>query len=169
MAIPKAMQEKYDEIAPLIAQFCADRLNDEYKALCLHLLEKLCRKRPSPLLKGREGTWAVGIVYAIATNNFIFDKENPYCMTAREIADEFNLSAATAGNKASELRRLFDISYLNTEWVLKQYLQDNPAVWLLKVDGFVVDIRDMPLEIQKLAFQKGLIPFVPCDKPQDDA
>ena len=165
MAIPKAMQEKYDEIALLIAEFCDDRLNDEYKALCLHLLEKLCRKRPSPLLGGREATWAAGIVYAIATNNFIFDKANPYCMTAQDIADGFNLSASTAGNKASELRRMFDISYMNSEWVLQVYLQDNPAVWMLKVDGFIVDIRHMPLHIQKLAFEKGLIPYVPgeCD------
>ena len=165
MAIPKAMQEKYDDIAPLIAEFCDDRLNDEYKGLCLHLLEKLCRKRPSPLLGGREETWAAGIVYAIATNNFIFDKANPYHMTAQELADGFNLSASTTGNKASELRRMFDISYMNSEWVLQVYLQDNPAVWMLKVDGFIVDIRHMPLHIQKLAFEKGLIPYVPgeCD------
>lgn len=168
MAIPRAMQEKYDEIAPLIAEFCEDHLNDDYKSLCLHLLEKLCRKRPSPLLKGRESTWAAGIVYAIAANNFIFDKENPCCMTAQEIADEFNLSAATTGNKASELRRMFDISYLNTEWVLKEHLQHNPAVWLLKVDGFIVDIRDMPLHIQQLAFEKGLIPFVPGETHSND-
>jgi len=155
MAIPKAMQERYDEIAPLISEFCDDRLNDEYKALCLHLLEKLCRKRPSPLLGGREETWAAGIVYAIDANNFIFDKANPYCMTAQDIADGFNLSASTAGNKASELRRMFDISYLNTEWLLQEHLQDNPAVWMLKVDGFIVDIRNMPLHIQKLAFEKA--------------
>lgn len=110
MAIPNAMQEKYGGIASLIAEFCDDRLNDEYKGLCLRLLEKLCRKRPSPLLKGREETWAAGIVYAVAANNFIFDKANPYSMTAQDIADGFNLSAATAGNKASQLRRMFDIS-----------------------------------------------------------
>lgn len=168
MAIPKAMQEKYDQLVPLIAAFCDDRLNEEYKALCLKLLEKLCRKRPSPLLKGREETWAAGIVYAIAANNFIFDKANPYAMTAQDIADGFNLSASTAGNKASELRRMFDISYLNTEWLLKEHMQDNPAVWMLKVDGFIVDIRHMPLEIQKLAFAKGLIPFVPGDNSNVD-
>lgn len=169
MVIPKAMQDKYDEIAPLIAEFCDDRLNDEYKALCLHLLEKLCRKRPSPLLGGREETWAAGIVYAIATNNFIFDKANPYCMTAQDIADGFRLSASTAGNKASELRRMFDISYMNDEWLLQEHLQDNPAVWMLKVDGFIVDIRHMSLHIQKLAFEKGLIPYIPGECSKDDS
>jgi hypothetical protein len=163
MAIPKAMQEKYDAIAVLVTEFCDMHLNDEYKALCLKLLEKLCRKRPSPLLGGREETWAAGIVYAIAANNFIFDKSNPYAMSAQEIADEFNLSAATAGNKASQIKKMFGISYLNTDWMLAEHVRDNPAVWMLMVDGFVVDIRTMPLPIQQLAFQKGLIPYVPDD------
>jgi hypothetical protein len=168
MAVPLALRDKYDAVAPLISAFCDDHLNDEYKALCLRLLEKLCRKRPSPLLSGREETWAAGIVYAIAANNFIFDKENPYYMSAREIAEEFDLSAATAANKASGIRRMFNISYLNTEWLLKENAQDNPAVWMLNVDGFIVDIRDMPLHIQKLAFDKGFIPYVPGENSPED-
>lgn len=161
MSIPKAMQEKYDSIAELVVGFCDAHLNEAYKALCLKLLEKLCRKRPSPLLGGREETWAAGVVYAIAANNFIFDKSNPYAMSAQEIADEFNLSAATAANKASQIKKMFGISYFNAEWMLPEHVRDNPAVWMLMVDGFVVDIRTLPLPIQELAFHKGLIPFVP--------
>lgn len=128
------------------------------------MLEKLCRKRPSPLLGGRDATWAAGIVYAIATNNFIFDKSNPCYMTAQEIAGGFNLSASTAANKASELRGMFDVNPLNTEWMVQELIESNPAVWLLKVDGYVVDIRDMPLAVQNLAFEKGLIPYVPGER-----
>jgi hypothetical protein len=36
---------------------------------------------------------------------------------------------------------------------------------MIKVDGFVVDIRTAPLEIQEEAFQRGLIPFAPGRKP----
>jgi hypothetical protein len=48
----------------------------------------------------------------------------------------------------------------------------NPLVWMLSVDGFVIDIRYAPVELQRAAFAKGLIPFVPADrpvKPDDEA
>jgi hypothetical protein len=31
----------------------------------------------------------------------------------------------------------------------------------LEVDGFVVDARSMPLAVQQVAFEKGLIPYIP--------
>ena len=76
MSVPKTMQTTYDELSAIIEPYCDEYLNDEYKTLCLHALEKLCRKRPSPLTSGRARTWAAGIIYAVAQNNFIFDK-NP--------------------------------------------------------------------------------------------
>ena len=74
MSVPKSLQPAFDVIEPLITDFCNQYLNDEYRELCLHLLEKLCRKRPSPLLAGRKNTWAAAIIYAITTNNFIWTK-----------------------------------------------------------------------------------------------
>lgn len=56
MSVPKSLQPAFDGIEPLITDYCNQYLNDEYRELCLHLLEKLCRKRPSPLLAGRKNT-----------------------------------------------------------------------------------------------------------------
>jgi hypothetical protein len=140
MAIPKAMQEKYDEISPLIAEFCDDRLNDEYKGLCLRLLEKLCRKRPSPLLSGREETWAAGIVYVICTNNYIFSKENPFRMSAAELAAPFGLSPNTASVKASEIRKLLRLSSLDNQWLLPQYQEH-------------IDLENTPFQV-RLFFER---------------
>jgi hypothetical protein len=33
---------------------------------------------------------------------------------------------------------------------------------MLEVDGFIQDVRTLPLEIQVEAFAKGLIPYVPA-------
>jgi hypothetical protein len=33
--------------------------------------------------------------------------------------------------------------------------------WLITVNGFMVDTRSMPLEIQEEAYRKGLIPYIP--------
>ena len=161
MTIPKNMQSKYDEIAPIITTFCDEKLNEEYKSLCLRLLEKLCRKRPSPLLIGRVQTWAAGIVYAIGANNFIFDKTQELHLSAKELAAGFGLAMNTVSSKGAQIRDMFDISYFNIEWLLPKLVKDNPAIWMVEVNGFIVDIRTMPIEIQEQAFEMGIIPYIP--------
>ena len=162
--IPKAMVGRYQEVAEIIEGFCDEKLNAEYEELCLHALQKLCRKRPSPLLGGKARTWACGIVYAIASNNFIFDKSQPIHMTADDIAGWFGLAKSTAGNKAAEVIRLLNISYFNAEFSLKSHIDSNPAIWYLSVNGYYVDIRDMPREVQMEALRKGLIPYLPEER-----
>ena len=46
-------------------------------------------------------------------------------------------------------------------WLLQELIEANPAIWMLSVDGFIVDVRDLPLEIQQEAARRGLIPYVP--------
>ena len=147
-----------------IISFCDEKLNEEYKKICLRLLEKLCRKRPSPLQSGRARTWAAGIVYAIASNNFIFDKTQKISMTAAELAEPFGISPSTAGNKAAEIRKYVNISYFTPEWVLPELTEKNPMTWLLELNDQIVDIRQMPLTIQHEAYAKGLIPYIPGPK-----
>ena len=168
MTIPAQMQPVYEEIAGMIDEYCEKYLNEEYRALCLRLLEKLCRKRPSPLLKGRRNTWAAGIVYAIATNNFIFDKSMPIHLTADELSRPFGIAPSTAGNKAAEIRKLIRMSPWDTEWLLQELIEDNPAIWMLSVDGFIVDARDLPLEFQQEAARRGLIPYVPAPRQKQE-
>lgn len=168
MKIPAQMQPVYEEIAGMIDEYCEKYLNEEYRALCLRLLEKLCRKRPSPLLKGRRNTWAAGIVYAIATNNFIFDKSMPIHLTADELSRPFGIAPSTAGNKAAEIRKLIRMSPWDTEWLLQELIEDNPAIWMLSVDGFIVDARDLPLEFQQEAARRGLIPYVPAPRQKQE-
>ena len=40
-------------------------------------------------------------------------------------------------------------------------------VWMLQVNGLMMDIRRAPIELQRLAFEKGLIPFIPADQRND--
>jgi hypothetical protein len=54
-----------------------------------------------------------------------------------------------------------NISYFDSRWTLPSRLDSNPFVWMLNVNGFAMDIRTAPLELQEEAFQRGLIPFVP--------
>lgn len=164
--VPKAMSARYMEIAEIIEKFCEEKLDAEYKEICLRALAKLCRKRPSPLLAGKANTWACGIVYAIGSNNFIFDKSQPVNMTAADISGWFNLGKSTAGSKSAEITKLLNLSYRNAEFLLKSHIDNNPMIWFLNVNGFLADIRKMPRGAQEEAFRKGLIPYIPADRDE---
>ena len=45
-------------------------------------------------------------------------------------------------------------------------LDDNPLVWMLEVNGLMTDVRQAPKEVQEIAFNKGLIPYIPADRQQ---
>ena len=53
---------------------------------------------------------------------------------------------------------------LDPDWSLPSRLEENPLVWMLKVNGFMMDIRSAPREAQEVAFKKGLIPYIPVDR-----
>ncbi len=46
---------------------------------------------------------------------------------------------------------------------LPSLLNQNPPVWMAEVNGFLVDLRDIPREAQQIAFDKGMIPCIPAD------
>ena len=41
---------------------------------------------------------------------------------------------------------------------------ENPLVWMAEVNGMLVDIREMPREVQVMAYEKGMIPYIPADQ-----
>ena len=60
------------------------------------------------------------------------------------------------------MRDLLKIGAFDPRWTLPSKLDDSPLAWMLEVDGFIVDIRTMPLDIQIQACAQGLIPYVPA-------
>ena len=58
---------------------------------------------------------------------------------------------------------MFNIWQLDTRWCLPGRLDDNPMVWMIQVNGYVVDARHAPREIQEAALRHGLIPYIPGD------
>jgi hypothetical protein len=45
---------------------------------------------------------------------------------------------------------------------------ENPLLWMIQVNGIVVDVRMMPREFQEQACELGLIPFVPAPRGDTD-
>ena len=159
--IPSRLRPIYDELVSRTDAVCRDHLTEEYAQLCRRLVAALCRKRPSPVTRGRLETWACGIVYAISSVNFLFDKSQTPHLTASELCALFGVSTSTGGNKAGEIRRLFRMSPMDPAWCLPSKLDDNPLAWLISVNGLIVDARHAPRAIQEEALRRGLIPYLP--------
>jgi hypothetical protein len=157
------MQETYDAITALTDGFCQAKLNEEYADMCRRMTAKLCRKRPSPLASGRAKNWAAGIVHAIGTVNFAFDKSLTPHITAPDISDYFDVGKSSPTGKSKEIRNLFNIGLMEPEWTLPSRMDSNPMAWYITVNGFIMDARLAPREIQEVAFAKGLIPYISAD------
>lgn len=164
---PTTKEEKDDSLSVvigLIDPFCKEHLNEEYAVLCRELAEKLGRKRPSPLLQGSPNAWASGIVRAVGWVNFLHDKSQTPYMRATDIDHYFGTSSSSGAAKSAEIRKMFKMHQLDPSWCLPSSLDDNPMVWMLQVNGFMMDVRNAPREVQEIAFNKGLIPYIPADR-----
>lgn len=167
---PPSKEEKDETlriIIGLIDQFCREHLNDEYAVLCRRLAEKLARKRPSPLLSGSPNTWASGIVRTVGWTNFLHDKSQTPYMRLSDIDTGFGISESSGAAKLAVIRKMLKIHQLDPNWALPSRLDDNPMVWMLQVNGFMMDVRHAPREVQEIAFHKGLIPYMPADRKKE--
>jgi len=162
--VPKLMNEKFNAIVKLTDDFSKNNLNEEYAQIIRYVIAALCRKRPSPLMKGKENSWACGATHAIGMVNFLFDKSQTPYINASELYEKFSVGQSTVQGKSKLIRDLLDMYQSEPNWSLPSRIDSNPMVWMLSVDGMVVDVRDMPRDIQEVAFQKGLIPYIPSDK-----
>ena len=164
--VPAALRERVESLMARIDPFCAEHLNGDYRDLIHEAVAALARKRPSPLLTGREPSWCAGVVHAIGTANFLFDpSQTPHC-APKAINDHFGVAASTALNHSKKVRDLLDISPFAPRWLLPSVLEESSIPWMLEVDGFIVDVRTLPVEIQAEACAKGLIPYVPAMRNQ---
>jgi hypothetical protein len=162
--VPKPMQATFNAIVALTDSFCHAHLDEEYAQLARQATAALCRKRPSPLATGYLNTWACGIVYALGAVNFLFDKSQDPSVSAAELCGGFGVSKSTGSAKAKAVRDVLGMGQMDPQWYRPSKMDKNPMAWMIMVDGYVVDVRQMPRDIQEVAYEKGLIPSLPGDR-----
>ena len=79
-------------------------LDKEYVQLSRELTAALCRKRPSPLERGKATVWACGIIYALGMVNFLFDSSQTPHLAVSQIWEYFKLSSSTMKAKSKQIR-----------------------------------------------------------------
>jgi Domain of unknown function (DUF6398) len=86
-------------------------------------------------------------------------------MRADALCAAFGVSQSSGANKGRLIRETFGMFQFDPNWCLPRLINQNPMVWMLQVNGLMVDVRQMPREVQEIAFEKGLIPYIPADRP----
>src|SRR3990167_8318129 len=161
--VPEATQDQFTEIMGIVNDLCKEHLNEEYYELAQELTAKLARKRPSPLVSGRNNTWAAGVIHALGMVNFLFDKSQDPYLSSKALADWFELSQNTIGAKSKSIRDMFKMRQLDPKLTLRSNLDNNPMVWMIMVNGFIIDARRATYEIQEQAYRAGIIPYIPTN------
>ena len=158
LRIPATLRDRAQQIIDLADAACREHLDEEYGALTRRLVARLARKRPSPLLRGDARIWAAGAIYAVGQVNFLFDRTQTPHLTARQLAEALGVVQTTMANKAGIINRLLDIGIFEPDLTRAAMIEQHPMAWLVEVDGFIIDARTVPAELQDEARSRGLIP-----------
>ena len=112
------MADEFAAIATLPDAFRAKHLNEEYRQLIRRAVGALARKRPSPLLTGKEPVWADAAVHAVGRVNFLDDpSQTPRCKP-KAIHEFFGMGESTGQNKSKEIRDVLKTRPSSPEWTL---------------------------------------------------
>ena len=157
------MRATYDAVVALTDGFCCDHLNDEYRDLAQAMTAALCRtSKPAGL--GAAAHLGLGIIHVLGRLNFLSDKASQPYMTMAEISVAFGVGESTASAKARVISDALHTNRMDPTWMLKSIVALDPFVWMAEVNGMLVDIRELPREVQVIAYEKGMIPYIPADQ-----
>ena len=85
-------------------------------------------------------------------------------MTMVEVCAAFGVGQSTASGKARVISDALHTNRMDPTWMLKSIADQNPLMWMAEINGMLVDVRDMPREVQVIAYEKGMIPYIPADQ-----
>lgn len=104
-----------EKLLEMTTAFCRERLDKDYERLAVKLVNKLARKRPPPILRGRLENWAAGIIHALGSVNFLFDKSFEPYVASPEISEHFGVSPSTMSQKSKVIRDLFKMDHFGNQ------------------------------------------------------
>ncbi|HXL58103.1 MAG TPA: DUF6398 domain-containing protein [Chitinophagaceae bacterium] len=142
------IQERQQQILDLIRDFCSKKLDEKYFQLAERLTQKLARKRNVPFVTGQIEVWAVAIIHALGTINFLFDKASTPYASVDEINKYFGTNKTTTGNKSKQIRDLLKLDKWDNEFSTKRMSDSNPFANLVMVDGLIVPLETLPEQYQ---------------------
>lgn len=159
--VPSAPSRAQEVIAGT-TRFCREHLDDEYGALCIKLIRRLARKRPSPFNTGEIRVWVGAVLYTLGQVNFLFDSTQRPHMRFDELSRQTGVSKSALATKARLIMNLLRIMPLEPDYCRQEILTRNPLAWMVEVNGILVDARTLSVEVQVDLTRRGLIPQTPA-------
>ncbi|MGB0091935.1 MAG: DUF6398 domain-containing protein [Solirubrobacteraceae bacterium] len=96
--------------------------------------------------------------YAELCRVLLFDRSRDPHLTADELAEHVGVAKSTMANKAALIAKTLDLGMFEPDLTRVAMLERHPMAWIVQVDGFLVDARTLPEELQDEARWRGLIP-----------
>ena len=159
LKIPVALRPRAGEMVEITDAFCAEHLTLNTGELCWRLIA--CLRASACRPRAREPRiWAAGAVYELGGANFLFDRSFEPFMSADQLAAGLGVPKTTMANKARRIRDVLDLGPMEPELCRLEILAAHPLAWLVELDGFIVDARQLPPELQAEARRQGLIPDI---------
>jgi hypothetical protein len=158
LKVPVELRTRVAEILAITDEVCGAHLDGEYGELCRVLVGRLARKRPSPLTRGDTRIWAAGAIYAVGRVNFLSDRSQQPHLSADQLAHHVGVVKTTMANKAALITKTLNLGVFEPDLTRLAMLEQHPLTWMVMVNGFIVDARTLPPEIQDEARRRGVIP-----------
>ena len=108
-------------IIELIEEFSSKYLNEEIHELCVKLVKKLGRKRDVLFVSGKLENWAVAIIHAVATINFLFDTSQHLHITVAELNKFYGTKISTTTQKSKLIRDTLKIRNFDKVFYSENY------------------------------------------------
>ena len=147
------IKQLQQQILNLIKDFCDQKLNEEYFEISERVLQKLGRKKVVPFQSGQPKTWAAGVVHAVGTINFLFDKASEPYVSVNEIGNFFDVATSTVSGKSKQIRDMLKMDRWDNEFSTKHMNESNPFTSWVTVDGLIVPIDGLPEPYKTIALQ----------------
>lgn len=109
-------------------------------------------------MRGDARIWAAAAIYAVGQQNFLFDRSQQPHMTAGQLAAQLGVVKTTMASKAALINQMLNLGVFEPDLTRTAMLEQHPLAWLVEVNGFIVDARTLPAELQNEARMSGLIP-----------
>lgn len=167
-SISDDIKEIVEELIAITDRVCRALLNTEYAELSRKLVSALAAHPDAPIRRGRKEIWACGIVYALGELNFLFDPDTSPCVSVQELCEAFGVKQSSAYQKALGIRKTLNMYTFEPQWTLPSLQDQNPYTWMIEVDGLILDARYVSRDIQEIAFEKGIIPYIPGEGAEDE-
>ncbi len=162
--IPESLKIKYIEVTAITDDVCKKYISDEFASIVRKATSALCCLPDSPINKGAVKAWACGITHAIGMVNFLYDNHQKPYLAAHDLYKSFGVSSSTAQIKSKIARDILNMTQMDISWSIQDRINDNSSTWFFDINGRLIDIRKMPITLQRSFFEKGYIPFIPGDR-----